>query len=343
MQRYITIGIIFICASWPISCINTPGYQKVDNSGKPISEPSVLEAQILIDKGASPLGGETSLNKIDLAEMVYIQAGEFIMGSYEMEHHHHEHGMTADQGHHKHKDVDFGMPDHKVFLDAYYIDKYEVTNARYSKFIEAGGYSNPEYWTEDGWQWRLKNNIIEPNWWSVEDARIYKSGPDYPDHPVTGISWYEAMAYARWAGKSLATEAQWEKAARGASGDRLYPWGDADPDCSFANFCLEKFKLCQDSTSVVGKYENGRSPYGVYDMAGNVCEWCRDWYSRDYYANSPYNNPQGPETGAMRVLRGGSWLNIRDFIRSTFRLKAEPGLRTYFNGFRCVVETTSNR
>lgn len=281
--------------------------------------------------------------QIDLSGMVFIPAGEFIMGMDDsIAGHHHGGSDHAHHDHHGHKDVDFGRPAHKVYLDSYYIDKYEVTNSKYNEFIQAGGYNDPQFWTEQGWRWRIENDITEPNWWSADKGANYKSSPDYPDHPVAGISWYEAMAYARWTGKSLPTEAQWEKAARGVDVGNIYPWGCDEPDCLFANFCVEKHKFCVGSASVVGSFEKGKSPYGVYDMAGNVWEWCKDWYSPSYYTDAPYKNPECTDAGTKKVLRGGSWVNAKEFIRSTFRQKTDPRLRNYFNGFRCVVEIKSD-
>lgn len=269
--------------------------------------------------------------------MALIPAGEFVMGRNGGHRMHHGGGGHEHHHNHHHKDADFGTHEHKVYLDAYYIDKHEVTNGNYAKFIDAGGYDIAELWTDEGWKWRQENDIKWPMWWTEDETANYKGSPNYPDHPVTGISWHEATAYARWIGKRLPSEAQWEKAARGSNTDYVYPWGDAEPDCALANFCADKHKFCVGSTAAVGSIENGKSPYGVYDMAGNVWEWCRDVYMPDYYMVSPYKNPECTDGGVQRVLRGGSWLNAKEFITSTFRRKTDQELRNYFNGFRCVM------
>ncbi len=317
----------------------------------------------IVSKSSNTLNN-AKLNKADtdttkeltrLSSMVLIPAGEFVMGKEEPHARHgnahagHSHGGghghaghgQSEHEHHGHKDVDFGKPAHKVYLDAYYIDKYEVTNGEYSKFMNAGGYKDPKYWTNEGWKWRTENNITAPKWWLNENRETYKSGPDFHDYAVTGISWYEAMAYAKWAGKLLPTEAQWEKAARGTD-MRIYPWGNEEPDCEYANFTLAKYRFCTQHVSIVGELEKGKSPYGLYDMAGNVWEWCRDPYSKTYYTESPYKNPQGALDSSRRILRGGSWVNAKDFICVTFRRSVRTNLRDYFNGFRCVVESGSD-
>lgn len=243
----------------------------------------------------------------DISEMVYVTAGEFIMGS--------------DNGDYDEKPV------HKAYLDAYYIDKYEVTNARYQKFIEGGGYNKQEYWTPEGWAWRAMNKITEPKWWY---SGKYNSGSNYPNYPVVGVSWYEACAFAKWAGKRLPTEAEWEKAARGTDG-RKYPWGDSKPDHTKANF---------NFTGIypVDSHGSGQSPYSCYNMAGNVAEWCNDWFQKDYYF---YNNTQGPNIGTKKVFRDRIYserdtINSYYQLRSSKRFNADPEYRNKYLGFRCA-------
>lgn len=220
----------------------------------------------------------------DGAEMVLIPAGEFQMGS--------KNGNSSEK------------PVHTVYLDAFYMDKYPVTNALYKKFMEANGYKAPEY--------GINSNF------------------DVPDMPVVGISWEDAGAYAKWAEKRLPTEAEWEKAARGGLEGREYPWGDniTKKDANYGN------KL--RTTSLVGSYDpNG---YGLYDIAGNVCEWCVDWYDSDYYSNSPKSNPKGPSSGDVRVLRGGSWNFNPSYLRVSYRLYFTPTSRNLTFGFRCISQ-----
>lgn len=255
--------------------------------------------------GKVPITGEEEKVSHDISEMVLIPAGNFTMGSDE---------------------YDNEKPAHRVYIDAYYIDKYEVTNQKYKVFIDAGGYNEKTYWTEEGWQWKTKENITKPYWW---DSGEYNSGPSYANYPVVGISWYEAYAFAKWAGKRLPTEAEWEKAARGIDA-RTYPWGEG-LDNGRANYN-------SSGSTPVGSYPSGASPYGCLDMTGNVWEWCNDWYQNDYYSISPSKNPQGSSSGTFKVLRGGSWDLDVNGLRCAVRYYFNPDFRNFVNGvgFRCV-------
>jgi len=259
-----------------------------------------------------------SPNNIEPQPLVWITipAGNFTMGSLPTD----PYAQSNEQ------------PQHTVYLDAYQISKYEITNAQYQAFMEAGGYSNSAYWTADGWNWRTTNNITQPYWWSTGE---YNSGPSFPNHPVVGVSWYEAYAFCQWAGGHLPTEAQWEKAARGMDSSNYWPWGstwDASKCNSSENVSPDTFTC----SSPVGYFSAGQSPYGVYDMAGNVLEWCNDWYDANYYANSPSSNPAGPATGSSRVLRGGSWYNNGNHCRTAERNGCSPSFRSAGIGFRPV-------
>jgi formylglycine-generating enzyme required for sulfatase activity len=233
----------------------------------------------------------------DLAPMVLVPAGEFTMGSNE--------------------GSDDEKPAHRVTLDAYYIDKYEVTVGQYGEFLEANSFDPPPSWTT-------------------------MAQPSYENRPVVNVDWKDANNYCKWTGKRLPTEAEWEKAARGTD-QRIYPWGNDPPTPQRANF--GKTTWSNHAALVpVGHLEEGKSPYGVYDLAGNVWEWVSDWYDPDYYTNSPARNPVGPETGKYKVLRGGSWdlapeklrAARRDFnILSTTDYDS-PAYRNFNSGFRCA-------
>jgi formylglycine-generating enzyme required for sulfatase activity len=186
-----------------------------------------------------------------------------------------------------------------------------VTVAQYRRFCEATGRSMPD---APGWGW-------------------------HDDHPIVNVSWDDARAYAKWAGVSLPTEAQWEKAARGTDG-REYPWGN-DWD---ASKCVNSVgSNSPGGTKAVGSCPAGASPYGGLDMAGNVWEWCADWYGSGYYASSPGRNPAGPASGETRVLRGGSWLyGNATLFRSANRNYLIPSLRLNYLGFRCAARAGSH-
>jgi formylglycine-generating enzyme required for sulfatase activity len=206
-------------------------------------------------------------------------------------------------------DVDsYEQPIHKVTLDAFWIDQTEVTNANYAKCVDAGNCGSPSYGD-------------------------HFNNSNYENHPVVFVNWYQANAYCSWAGRRLPTEAEWEKAARGTDG-RTYPWGE-NIDRTFANY--DQNQNVGD-TSAVGSYASGQSTYGVYDMAGNVWEWTADWYGDTYYSQSPSSNPLGPDSGDLKVVRGGSWDVSRYYVRSAYRYWYDASY-TYYNdyiGFRCA-------
>ena len=197
------------------------------------------------------------------------------------------------------------LPVHIVELDPFYMDAYQVTVGQFKQFVEDSGYDYD-------------------NWDDVAD----KYSPTN-QHPMISVSWNNAFAYTEWVGKRLPTEAEWEYAARGGLAGKRYPWGDEDPTADKANYDWSVGK-----TSPVGSYvANG---YGLYDMAGNIWEWCADRYDREYYKNSPAKNPLGPETGSYRVLRGGSWINTPYTLRVAYRGNNPPYRRRSNHGFRCV-------
>src|SRR5215475_1814058 len=276
----------------------------------------------------------------DGAEMVLVPAGEFMMGSAPdditslLRRHPKANGAIL-------KDE---LPKHRVFLDAFYIDKYEVTNARFQQFVQATGYRTQAE-REGGGKIRTGAKI-----WAQVPGATWRaprgngsSIAGQEAHPVVQVSWHDAKAYCTWAGKRLPAEAEWEKAARGPDG-RLYPWGN-EIDGTKANFCDRNCPFAWNDTAVddgyrstapVGSYEVGKSSYGAYDMAGNVWEWVADWYDAKYYRRSPARNPPGPASGMQVVLRGGSWLYTAPDLRVTERAGVPPDRRNENIGLRCV-------
>lgn len=292
----------------------------------------------------------TDERKQDLPEdMILIAEGLFFMGStkqditnlLEL-----DHNIEAER-------LENEIPQHKVYLNAYFIDKYPVTNAQYKKFIESGGYMQKTFWSDDGWQYIVQAKPLENN---ELDGAFH----DQADCPVVNISWYEAEAFASWAGKRLPTEAEWEKAARGTDG-RIYPWGN-----EFDKTRLNCAEAKIEKPTAVTKYPQGQSIYGCFDMAGNVWEWTADWYDSQYYRYTSDKNPQGPtmaeknpyfgrpeEVGisiydlkpsptskalsGCKVLRGGSWNGSGIVhIRCSNRDYDEPTYKNDTIGFRCA-------
>ena len=230
----------------------------------------------------------------DLATLITIPAGEFVMGS-----------KAGD-----------GQPDESpqrtVYLDAYTIDKYEVTVEQYAAYLKKSGAEPPDFWD------RVNQK---------EDG----------SRPVVGVDWLDAKDYCEYYGKQLPTEAKWEKAARGTDG-RKYPWGNDDPGPLFANFASGVSFSYSKSLSAVGSYESGKSPYGVHDMVGNVWEWVLDNYDKTYYQVATLKNPAGPASSDYKIIRGGSWSKRPAVARSAGRMFLSPNTRSNSLGLRCVGE-----
>jgi formylglycine-generating enzyme required for sulfatase activity len=245
-------------------------------------------------------------NGKDGKRMILIPAGEFLMGTSAAD------AIEMEKGYGwRPKWFADEMPQHRVTLDAYYIDETPVTNAEYKHFLDA----NPEHPAPSDWDQSQRNCSL---------------GKD--DHPVVFVSWSDADAYARWARKRLPTEAEWEKAARGTEG-RRFPWGQ-----EFDHRCCNTSSSGLRSTTAVRQYmEIGDSPYGVIDMAGNVWEWCADWYDAEYYKRSFTYNPLGPDADDWRVLRGGAWDITPDYTRCASRDYIVPDQGYGTVGFRCVM------
>lgn len=255
-------------------------------------------------KGGQAVSFETIKGK-DGAPMILIPAGPFTMGSND--------GLPNER------------PEHSVTLDAYYIDQFEVTAGRYQQFIESAKRDLPPTWDDEAAQ--TMSNL-----------------------PAVGMSWTDAAAYCKWAGRRLPTEAEWEKAARGTDG-RRYPWGHMQPFVDIANY--NRGVWVSDAITLVpvnsglegmsvrhGLKQGGKSPYGLFHMAGNAAEWVADWYDREYYQKSPEKNPMGPSQGEKRVLRGGSWADLPAALRVTARFSAEPDYEDRTMGFRCAMTAT---
>jgi gamma-glutamyl hercynylcysteine S-oxide synthase len=232
-------------------------------------------------------------------------------------------------------------PAHAVELAPFWIDAHPVTNQDFMVFIAAGGYETPEYWSEAGWRWRTEAGLRAPKYWrfggGVWSTRsMDRSGPVDPSHPVCHVCWYEAEAFARYAGKRLPTEVEWEAAASWdpATGtSRTYPWGDAPPDASLANLDQLAF-----GTAPVGSYPANISPIGCSGMIGDVWEWtASDFGPWPGFESFPYKEYSEVFFGSeYKVLRGGSWATRPGAIRNTFRNWDYPIRRQIFSGFRCA-------
>ncbi len=261
---------------------------------------------------SSSLKSQESYSIPNCSDMVEIPAGEFIMGNDAID------------------AQDNERPAHPVYLDTYWIDRYPVTCKQYREFMLTGGYQNRQWWSEEAWQWLQANSISQPLYWS--------DSPGWDNHPVCGVSWYEAEAYANFAGKRLPTEAEWEKAASWnvAKEQKVtYPWGEDRP-----NKRLYNYDSAIGQTTPVNVYSEGQSPYGCYDMLGNVWEWTASWFAGyDKFISYPY--PGYSQTyfdKRHRVLKGGSWATRSWGLRTSFRNWYHPWVRQILAGFRCAAD-----
>jgi formylglycine-generating enzyme required for sulfatase activity len=271
------------------------------------------------------MNGETIEHPRDGSPMILVPEGPFIMGLPESD-------FLAE---------DHEKPQRQVYLSGYWIDVFPVTNARFGRFMMAGGYGDASWWSKEGWAWKCQNDITRPLQWE-------KKGWDGPDQPVAGVSWHEADAYARWVGRRLPTDAEWEKAARGTDG-RRYPWGNDWPTSKLANF-----NMFVDRTTPVGLYPEGKSPYGCFDMAGNVNNWVRDWYVsnvgrlgvdlsllRDPHVDDQVRQRLGPQAITDKIDRGGGFatpLEYHEVLGCTRKVHWPPEAREAWNGFRTAMD-----
>lgn len=229
---------------------------------------------------------------VDDVEIIMVPAGSFTMGT----------------------DGGVDNPTHTVNLAAFTIDRYEITNRKYQSCVEAGCCTPPQH---DG---------------SYTGRQPYYGNPDFDNYPVIFVNWQQAQDYCEGLGKTLPTEAQWEKAARSDDG-RTYPWGDDGANSSRANFNMP----INGDTMEVGTHSDGASPYGAEDMAGNVWEWAADWYDPDYYGASPTDDPQGPDDGFVKVARGGGFGSLGSSLATYLRVSYHPMEAFSMLGFRCVA------
>ncbi len=284
-----------------------------------------------IQKGIAPPPGSTQIIPKDTSVMVYVPEGEFLMGS-----------IVSD----KDAFVD-EKPQHPVYLDAFWIDRTEVTNFMFKAYVSESKYKTDaekigqsSLYDTAKQDWEMVQGV---NWQHPSGQSSTITG--YENNPVVHVSWNDAQAYCKWAGKRLPSEAEWEKAARGTD-SRKFPWGNTVPEGNLLNFADKNTNLpaadkeINDGfmfTAPVGSFPDGASPFGALDMAGNVWEWVRDKYDKDYYAASPLLNPTGTQKGLTTIFRGGSWTSRARYVRITNRGYSLPNVSDDNTGFRCAL------
>ena len=225
---------------------------------------------------------------------------------------------------------EYESPIHEVFVDNFYIDIHQVTNEEFNEFVSITGYktSAEDKGSAKGYENSMLKEIAGLNWKSyfTEERK---------NHPVVLVSWYDAVTYATWAGKRLPSEAEWEKAARGGLESKLYPWGDDTPLPGLCNFG----KTTTDFPATMEVKSFPPNNYGLYDMCGNVWNWCNDWFSESSYNIEENQNPKGPKTGTTKVRRGASFNIIQTFrLRTSNRGAYDPKSCAINIGFRCVKD-----
>ena len=280
----------------------------------------------LLILSVSPVADAAALQKTatakDGAKMVLVPAGKFVMGSND-------------------EDIAETSPYHNVYLDAFYMDVYEVTNKLFVDFLndtrpgeEVGG---------KRWNWLVTRDDTELDerftWWPTEiiyEDDKYLALEGYEQNPVITASWYAAKEYCKWAGKRLPTEAEWEKAARGGKKKKRFPWGDPIPTGGLVFDRPWRDNQEPAPTGKVGNYFP--NDYGIYDMAGNVWEWAADWFDPNYYKRSDAKNPKGPSKGELKIVRGGGWNSIPMGLRVAIRNTDFPQSTNDGIGFRCAMD-----
>ena len=275
---------------------------------------STIQPTVTETSTTAPLStGSSLIREKDGMQMLYIPEGEFLMGS-----------SNRDDDAYAHE-----KPQHRVYLGAFWMDAYEVSNAMFRTFVTVTGYRTQaekhgfSYMYNAAGAWDIFNGV---NW-----QHPLGSDTQYQDLlPVTHVNLYDAQAYCEWAGGRLPTEAEWEKAARGDD-ERLFPWGN-----TFDSTFLQSNG--KSGPVSIYSYPKGASPYGILNMAGNVFEWTSDWFYANYYAQSPVENPQGLESGEYKTIRGGAWINSQKHVRTTHRDFSMPHLMNHLLGFRCVMD-----
>jgi len=289
-DKWLTIGIIATFGAFFLMIVSMMTLSRHTAKNKELLARAPSTPQQTVSTATADLSLYKTIVGDDGREMVEIPEGPFKMGS-------------------NNGDYD-EAPEHQVYLATFYIDKYEVTQAEYDRFVKATKRGKPFVPVFDD-----------------DISKILK-----PELAAMGMSWSDAAAYCQWAGKRLPTEAEWEKAAKG-EGNRQYPWGDTLTPMH-ANLDGEEdgYKYLAPP----GKFEAGRSPYGLYDMAGNVAEWVHDTYDDKYYSKSPYRDPKGPEDGQNKVIRGGSWRESPNGARVSKRFQAKLWRTDATIGFRCA-------
>ena len=287
---------------------NLTALQVLDMVRREITQPSASVTATTTLLPPSPVpethqAGETMISTVDGMELVYVPAGRFEMGS--------EAGNPNQ------------APLHSVLLDGYWLDRTEVTNEMFVRFLNSEGNQQ-----EGGTTWV---DPVDPFVWIYEKDGAWQTLSGRENFPITKLSWYGAKAYCQWAGRDLPTEAQWEYAAAGTGG-RRFPWGAKPPDCNRAHF-----SGCGNSPVEAGSLLAGASPFGILDLSGNVAEWVNDRYAADYYQGSPAKNPLGPINGYYRVIRGGYWGSTYIALQSSHRDWAGADEHRSGVGFRCAL------